>query len=134
MPIEPLLLTASDTSGAGTATRRIHEGLREVGIDSRMLVRENSTDDPAIHGPTTKSSKVIAKLRPHIDALPSIAFRINKATERAAFRKSNWFRCLSENYSIRRDFNRAEAVSEAMFRSIDVFRTVLVKAVAFGDG
>jgi hypothetical protein len=28
---------------------------------------------------------------------------------------------LSENHSIRRDFNRAEAVSEAMFRSIDVF-------------
>jgi hypothetical protein len=41
---------------------------------------------------------------------------------------------LSENYSIRRDFNQAEAVSETMFRSTDVFRPVLVKAVAFGDG
>jgi hypothetical protein len=28
---------------------------------------------------------------------------------------------LGDNYSIRRDFNRAEAVSEAMLRSIDVF-------------
>jgi len=41
---------------------------------------------------------------------------------------------LSENYSIKQDFNRAEAVSEAIFRSIDVLRPILVKAVAFGDG
>jgi len=70
MAIEPLLLTASDTGGAGTATRRIHEGLREIGKNSQMLVREKATDNPAIHGPNTKLSKIMAKLRPRIDALP----------------------------------------------------------------
>lgn len=70
MSIEPILLTASDTGGAGTAARRIHNGLREIGVDSQMLVREKSTDDAAIHGPSTKFSKVISKLRPHADALP----------------------------------------------------------------
>lgn len=70
MSIKPLLLTASDTGGAGTAARRIHDGLQEIGIDSQMLVRDKSTDDSNIHGPTTKSSKAVAKIRPQIEDLP----------------------------------------------------------------
>lgn len=69
-PIQPLLLTDGDSGGAGTATRRIHDGLREVGIDSQMLVRDRSSDDPNIEGPSTLASKAIAKMRPHFDSLP----------------------------------------------------------------
>lgn len=68
--ILPLLLTASDTGGAGTATRRIHDGLKEIGVNSRMLVRDKSTSDPTIHGPTNKLTKAFAKVRPYFDVLP----------------------------------------------------------------
>ncbi|AKH97438.1 glycosyltransferase family 4 protein [Halanaeroarchaeum sulfurireducens] len=68
--IRPVLLTASDTGGAGTATRRIHNGLREIDVDSRMLVRDKSADDPSIYGPDTRFSKAIAKIRPHLNSLP----------------------------------------------------------------
>ena len=68
--ISPLLLTATDAGGAGTATRRIHDGLREIGVDSRMLVRDKTTDDPTIQGPETRLSKALSKLRPVLDSLP----------------------------------------------------------------
>lgn len=68
--IRPVLLTASDTGGAGTATRRIHNGLREIGVDSQMIVRDKSIDSSSIHGPNTLLSKAITKIRPHIDRLP----------------------------------------------------------------
>lgn len=68
--VSPLLLTASDEDGAGTATRRIHEGLQATGVDSEMLVRDKASDDPTIHGPTSKCTKVLAKVRPFLDSLP----------------------------------------------------------------
>ncbi|WEL20538.1 glycosyltransferase family 4 protein [Halorhabdus sp. BNX81] len=72
--VRPLLLTASDSGGAGTAARRIHEGLREVGIDSQLLVREKSSDDPTIRGPESKTAKVLAKLRPYLDSAPLVPY------------------------------------------------------------
>ncbi|GGN92135.1 MULTISPECIES: glycosyltransferase family 4 protein [Haloarcula] len=68
--VRPLLLTARDAGGAGTATRRVHDALQTVGVDSRMLVRRKSTDDPTIVGPKGRSGKVLARLRPHLDSLP----------------------------------------------------------------
>jgi glycosyltransferase involved in cell wall biosynthesis len=66
----PLLLNAKDTGGAANATRRIHEGLREIGVDSRMLVDRKSTRDPTIHGRRSRPGKAIARLRPIVDSLP----------------------------------------------------------------
>lgn len=68
--INPLLLTQSDTGGAGTAARRIHHGLRSIGTDSEMLVREKSTDDHAIHAPQSKHTKALSKIRPSLDNIP----------------------------------------------------------------
>ncbi|MFB6187198.1 MAG: hypothetical protein ABEI86_10075, partial [Halobacteriaceae archaeon] len=39
-------------------------------VDSQMLVRDKSVDDPTIHGPETRFSKAIAKIRPVLDSLP----------------------------------------------------------------
>jgi len=68
--LRPLLLNAKDTGGAANATRRIHEGLREIGIDSRMLVDRKSTRDPTINGRRSRPGKAIARLRPIVDDLP----------------------------------------------------------------
>lgn len=68
--VDPLLLTERDSGGAGTAARRIHRGLRAIGVDSKMLVRRKSSDDPTVLGPETKGSKALARLRPLVDGFP----------------------------------------------------------------
>ena len=67
--VRPLLLTASDSGGAGNATRRIHEGLRAIDVPSRILVRQKSTDDPTILGPNSKVGTVLSQIRPILDRL-----------------------------------------------------------------
>lgn len=68
--VQPLLLTASDSGGAGTATRRIHQGLRKINVDSRLIVRDKVSDDSATYGPKTKISNALSKVRPQLDSLP----------------------------------------------------------------
>lgn len=68
--IRPLLLNARDTGGAANASRRIHDGLRELGVDSRMLVRKRSKDDPSILGPRGKVAEGLAHIRSFADSLP----------------------------------------------------------------
>jgi len=68
--IQPLLINASDTGGSATASRRIHEGLRQIGVDSQMLVQEKSADDPTIHGPESTVGRAWSLARPHVDMLP----------------------------------------------------------------
>jgi glycosyltransferase involved in cell wall biosynthesis len=86
--IQPLLINTSDTGGSATATRRIHEGLQKIGVDSRMLVQEKSTDDPTIVGPESTIGRAWSMARPHVDMLPlrlygkSDGFGINWLPER----------------------------------------------------
>ncbi len=68
--IEPLLVNTSDTGGSATATRRIHDGLRRVGVDSRLLVQEKGSDDPTIVGPESTVGRGWSLVRPHVDMLP----------------------------------------------------------------
>jgi glycosyltransferase involved in cell wall biosynthesis len=72
--IRPLLINASDTGGSATATKRIHEGLRENGVDSRLLVQEKSTDDPTVVGPESTLGRAWSLARPHVDMLPLRAY------------------------------------------------------------
>jgi len=69
--VRPLLINTSDTGGSATATRRIHEGLREIGVDSRMLVQQKDTDDPTIEGPEGTVGQAWSLARPHVDMLPA---------------------------------------------------------------
>jgi hypothetical protein len=68
--IKPLLVNTSDTGGSATATKRIHRALRSIGIDSKMLVQEKSTNDRTITGPTSKLETAWSLARPHVDMLP----------------------------------------------------------------
>jgi len=66
-----LLLNDSDIDGgAARAAHRLHLGLRQIDLDSQMLVRAKESDGPAIMGPASKPKKVISKLRPFLDSLP----------------------------------------------------------------
>ena len=66
-----LMLNSSDTSGgAARAAFRLHRGLREIGIESGMLVQSKKSDDPSVIGPSSEMAKMLAMLRPHLDFLP----------------------------------------------------------------
>ncbi len=62
-----LQLNHSDINGgAARAAYRIHHTLRDSGIDSQMLCNVAASGDWTVHGPTTKWSRAIARLRPQL--------------------------------------------------------------------
>jgi len=77
--VKLLILNASDVQGgAALATYRLHQGLRRIGLDSVMYVQGKTTDDFSVIGPKTVFQKIMAKVRPHLDALPVRAYRIRE--------------------------------------------------------
>lgn len=70
MTLTAALLTSHDTGGAGTATRRIHHGLRRIGVDSRLLVGQKDRDDPYVDGPEGTLRQGYAMARPFVDRAP----------------------------------------------------------------
>ncbi|OUC13633.1 MAG: glycosyl transferase [Alkalinema sp. CACIAM 70d] len=74
--MKPLLLSTYDiTGGAARAAYRLHQGLREIGLDSQMLVQNKASDDRTVIAPRSKLQKTIAFLRPGIDGLPLSFYR-----------------------------------------------------------
>lgn len=69
--IEPLLISSSDIDGgAARAAYRLHRGLKNIGVDSQMLVQNKQSDDYTVICPVSKLSKGIGKLKPTLDSLP----------------------------------------------------------------
>lgn len=64
------LLNTYDFGGAATATRRIHHGLRGIGVDSEMLVQIKRGDDPTVVGPEGTFRRVYSMGRVVTDSLP----------------------------------------------------------------
>jgi glycosyltransferase involved in cell wall biosynthesis len=65
-------LNHSDISGgAARAAYRIHHALRLLDVDSTMWVDSMASSDRTVHGPTSKWSKLLGKLRPHLAVLLS---------------------------------------------------------------
>ncbi len=70
-----LLSTFDIRGGAARAAYRLHQGLRSLSIDSRMLVQEKSSDDWTVIAPQNRVQMGIAKTRATIDALPLRFYR-----------------------------------------------------------
>lgn len=66
-----VIVNKSDIQGgAARAAYRLHTGLREIGVDSKMLVDNKISDDPNVYGPEGKINKSWSKVRPFIDRIP----------------------------------------------------------------
>jgi glycosyltransferase involved in cell wall biosynthesis len=65
-----MLNTFDDRGGAAHAARRLHAGLRGIGVDSRMLVQEKGGDDPMVFGPATPLRRALSAFRPMLDSIP----------------------------------------------------------------
>lgn len=64
-----LIVNTSDLEGgAARAAYRIHKGLQEIGISSKMLVQFKTSDDKAVIGPGNKLKRGLALLRPTFDS------------------------------------------------------------------
>ncbi len=67
--------------GAAKSTYRLHKCFQNIGIDSKILVQEKSSDDYSIIAPEAKVMKLISRIRPAIDSLP---LRVYKKRDREA--------------------------------------------------
>jgi glycosyltransferase involved in cell wall biosynthesis len=65
-----MLSTFDARGGAAIAAHRLHTGLRNLGIDSRMLVQDKGGDDPFVTGPPTPLRRALSAFRPMFDSLP----------------------------------------------------------------
>jgi glycosyltransferase involved in cell wall biosynthesis len=73
--------TSDFTGGAARAAYRLHRGLRNIGVDSWMLVQDKKTDDPFVIGPKTVLEKGIAMVRMGIDPiLLNVLYRSREKT------------------------------------------------------
>jgi glycosyltransferase involved in cell wall biosynthesis len=69
--LKVLLLSIGDSGGgAARASYRLHVGLQNVGVFSRMMVQTKLTEDLTVLEPRGKVFKGIALLRPTLNALP----------------------------------------------------------------
>ena len=65
-----LLLSYSDSGGAGRAAYRLLQGLRGEDVRVRMLALDAVTGDPAVRGPQTRLGRFAGLLRSSLDRLP----------------------------------------------------------------
>ena len=69
--MKPVLLNTYDQiGGAARAAFRLHQGLRRIGLDSRLLVQRKTSDDPSVQGPEGRLAKAVARARPFLDSIP----------------------------------------------------------------
>jgi glycosyltransferase involved in cell wall biosynthesis len=76
-----LHLSTSDVGGgAARAAYRLHTGLRDLGLDSQMLVQEKSSHDHTVIAPNIRLFQGIAKAKLTFEALPLKFYRQRKNT------------------------------------------------------
>lgn len=76
--IQPLLINTYDPKGGGGVARaayRLHQGLIQLGVDSKMLVQDQRIDDRTVKSAPNKVAQRMWKARPVLDALPLQFYR-----------------------------------------------------------
>lgn len=69
-----MLSTFDLAGGAARATYRIHRGLIEAGVESRLLVRYKTSDDPTVIGPSTPGQRALVSLHKQFEVFPLRAY------------------------------------------------------------
>lgn len=63
-------LNSNNIKGGSQAVYRLHQALRDRGLDSRMLVQYDAENEPDIDSPDTTFWKAVSRVRPRLDKLP----------------------------------------------------------------
>ncbi len=72
--------------GAAQAAYRIHKGLRNLGVDSKMLVSKKLTEDPDVMDSGSPMGRLWSQITPYLDLLPFALMR----NERSSFMSLAW--------------------------------------------
>ncbi len=76
-----LMLNTSDLEGgAARAAYNLHKSLRDININSNMLVQLKQSDNLYVTGQKNKIEKTINLIRPHIDKLPLLLYPSHSET------------------------------------------------------
>ncbi len=82
MSMKVLHLSFSDSGGgASVACNRLHQGLKNIGLSSKILVQSKQSDSTDVIHPDSKLQKLFSKLRPPISKLPLNLYPQRKETE-----------------------------------------------------
>ena len=77
--------------GAARAAYRIHHAIRDSGIDSQMFVNLAASGDWTVQGPTSKTAKALARIRPQLATpLRKLLRTDNPIIHSPAFLPSRW--------------------------------------------
>lgn len=80
-----LLSTYDIRGGAGKAAYRLHNGLKNIGADSQMLVQVKFSNDTDVIATETEIIKKINKFKLYLDASPKLFFRYPDKRKRTMF-------------------------------------------------
>lgn len=69
--MKPVLLNTYDWGGAGIATRRLLNGLKDIGVDAKMLVQHKRSDHEDVIGPEGLLRRAYSAFRILSDPLPT---------------------------------------------------------------
>lgn len=75
MRVLHLSATGVDGGGAAIATYRLHQGLRDAGTGSRVLVGNDTTSDPTVDGTSGRLGRWSQLIRKGLDLLPVYYYR-----------------------------------------------------------
>ncbi len=69
--MKPGLVSTYDLKGgASRSAYRLHQGLRESGIDSQMFVQQKQSSDACVHAPRPNIPRQLAQLKPWLSEMP----------------------------------------------------------------
>lgn len=69
--MKPALVSTYDIKGgASRSAYRLHQGLRQSGIDSQMFVQEKQSSDAFVHAPRPNLPRQLSQLKPWLSELP----------------------------------------------------------------
>lgn len=73
--MKALLLSTDDIRpGAARAAYRLHQSLRNIGVDSQMLVQSKQSEDSTVNGAKTSLRNINAEARIAVDKLPFLLY------------------------------------------------------------
>jgi glycosyltransferase involved in cell wall biosynthesis len=78
--VRPALVNTYDTvGGAARAALRLHQGLRAIGVESRLVVGLRQGTDPGVLGPAGAGARLALRGRRFLDSLPVRRHRARRA-------------------------------------------------------
>ncbi len=66
--------TSDIHGGAFGAAYRLHQGMQQIGLDSKMLVQLKRSDDYTVFGPSLIKQRLFSDLRPMLDYVPAVFY------------------------------------------------------------